>query len=213
MKLVGPWLSGYTRRVGISLNLLDLGFEHLPFNAYTQPDRVAPFSPMLRVPALQLDDGMVLLDSAAIVDYLDSLVEPERRLMPASGPERLRAARIVAYATACFDKIARYCDENMLRPPELRIATIQDRYQQQLLAGLKLLEEEARDPWYLGDKPSQADVMTIVAYQAATTVLPDVIHGEAFPRLGDLSNMSMTRPEFVSTLPTQDDLVAVGLLR
>lgn len=213
MKLVGPWLSGYTRRVGISLNLLQLGYAHLPYNAYTQPELVAPFSPMLRVPALQLDNGAMLIDSAAIVDYLDTLVEPERRLMPPAGPQRLRAAQIVAYATACFDKLARYCDENMLRPPEHRIATIQARYQQQLLTGLSFLEHEHRGTWFLGEKPSQADIMTVVTYQAAITVLPEIATGEQFPRLAALSAATMTMPEFSSTLPTDDDLAAVGQLR
>lgn len=211
MKLIGPWLSGYTRRVDISLNLLKLNYDHLPYNAYTQTDLLAAFSPMLRVPALQLDDGTVLIDSAAIVDYLDTLVETERRLMPLSGPQRLRTTRIVAYATACFDKVARFCDENMLRPPEHRIVTIQARYQQQLLTGLHILEQEDRARWFLGERPTQADIMTVVAYQAASSITPEFVNGEQFSRLAALSAATMDMPEFASTLPTEQELAALGM--
>ena len=76
MQLVGPWLSDYTRRVGVTLNLLKIPFGHLPYHAYKRREHVSAFSPMMRVPALRLDDGQVLIDSAAIVDYLDSLCRP-----------------------------------------------------------------------------------------------------------------------------------------
>jgi glutathione S-transferase len=49
MKLIGPWFSGYTRRVGITLKLLGIPFEHLPYHAYEQQDLIRPFSPMVKV--------------------------------------------------------------------------------------------------------------------------------------------------------------------
>jgi len=52
MKLIGPWFSGYTRRVGVTLNLLGISFEHLPNHAYEQQELIRPFSPMVKVPAL-----------------------------------------------------------------------------------------------------------------------------------------------------------------
>jgi len=50
------------------------------------PDKaeLAKFNPIARVPALQIADGEMLVDSAAIIDYLDSLVGPERALTPAT---------------------------------------------------------------------------------------------------------------------------------
>ena len=51
------------------------------------PDKaeLAKFNPIARVPALQLADGEMLIDSAAILDYLDGLAGPERALTPAAG--------------------------------------------------------------------------------------------------------------------------------
>lgn len=211
MKLVGPWLSGYTRRVGITLRLLNIEFEHLPYHAYAQKALVRQFSPMGRVPALVLDDGDVLIDSGAIVDYLDSLVTDEQRLLPDVGLERKRAMHLLAFATACYDKLARYCDEMMLRPVELRIADIQAGYEEQLLIGFGVLDRAERMPWLLGEKISQADVMTVVAYQSACVVMPASVNAARFPGLAALSDAAMSLSAFNQTLPTAEELAASGI--
>ena len=95
MKLIGPWFSGYTRRVGITLKLLGIPFEHLAYHAYEQQDLIRPFSPMVKVPALALDDGTVLYDSAAIIEYLHEEVGPERALLAPSGVNRRDALQFI----------------------------------------------------------------------------------------------------------------------
>lgn len=212
MKLVGPWFSGYTRRVGITLRLLNLPFEHLPYHAYREPERVRVFSPMARVPALQLDDGQVLIDSNAIVDYLDSIVPVDQRLMPASGPERVRAMQLVGYSCACYDKLARYCDELMLRPEAHRLAHLQAGYREQMESGLRVLEAAHADPWLLGARISQADIMAVVAFQSASVVIPRTFNSESFPRLAALAEQAMQYTAFSSTLPDMEDLRASGLV-
>lgn len=212
MKLVGPWVSGYTRRVGITLKLLNLPFEHLPYHAYREAERVKVFSPMARVPALQLDDGQVLIDSHAIVDYLDSIVPAGERLMPASGPERVRAMQWVGYGCACYDKVARYCDELMLRPEAHRLAHLQAGYRAQLESGLRVLEAAQAHPWLLGSRISQADIMAVVVFQSASVVLPPTRESEAFPRLAALAQQAMQFTAFSSTLPDLEELQASGLI-
>lgn len=212
MQLVGPWLSGYTRRVGVTLNLLKIPFGHLPYHAYKQREHVRAFSPMMRVPALRLDDGQVLIDSGAIVDYLDSLVPPARRLMPAGGPERVLAMQLVGYATACYDKLARYCDEVMLRPEAYRLTHLQAGYQEQMLIGLDTLNAALADPWLLGSTISQADVMTVIAFQSAAVVMPLAVNSETFPQLAVLAQHAMQSTAFSSTLPDLKDLQASGLV-
>jgi glutathione S-transferase len=212
MKLVGPWFSGYTRRVGVTLNLLNMPFEHLPYHAYREPERVKAFSPMARVPALQLDDGQVLIESGAIVDYLDSLAPASQRLMPAAGPQRVRAMQLVGYATACYDKLARYCDEFMLRPEPLRLAHLLAGYQEQMLIGFGVLNTASAQPWFLGPHLSQADIMAVIAFQSAAVVMPRAVHRETFPQLDALAQRAMQLEAFSSTLPNPDDLQAAGLI-
>jgi glutathione S-transferase len=61
------------RRVAVTLRLYDIGYRHVPLMPFG-PDKaeLARFNPIARVPALRLSDGEMLIDSAAILDYLDS---------------------------------------------------------------------------------------------------------------------------------------------
>ena len=49
-------------------------------------DAMRAINPLGRIPSLVLDDGEVLIDSAAILDWLDQTVGPERALLPPPGP-------------------------------------------------------------------------------------------------------------------------------
>ena len=51
-----------------------------------------------RVPTLVLDDGEVLVESAAILDYLDERAGPAKALIPASGTPRREALKVCALA-------------------------------------------------------------------------------------------------------------------
>jgi glutathione S-transferase len=77
MKLIGPWLSGFTRRTAITMKLLEIPFEHLNLNAYTEKEEVRRYSPMGKVPAFALDNGEILIDSASIIDVLHEMVGPD----------------------------------------------------------------------------------------------------------------------------------------
>ncbi|MEV9295970.1 glutathione S-transferase family protein, partial [Klebsiella quasipneumoniae] len=76
-------------------------------------------SPMRRVPALVLDDGAVLVDSAAILDYLADLRGPAAIGLPASGPDRRAVNQVVAWALACVEKMIAAAQEKGNRAPEL----------------------------------------------------------------------------------------------
>jgi maleylacetoacetate isomerase len=102
MKLYTYWRSLATFRVRIALNIkglayepvtvdLDAGHQHLPdFQAV---------NPQMAVPALALDDGDVLYQSLAILEYLEE-VYPEPPLLPADpkGRARVRALSLITVA-------------------------------------------------------------------------------------------------------------------
>ena len=50
------------------------------------PRRLAAFNPLRRVPTLVLDGGEALIESTAILDYLDELVGPDKAMIAESGP-------------------------------------------------------------------------------------------------------------------------------
>jgi glutathione S-transferase len=199
MKLVGPWFSGPTRRVGITLKLLDIPFEHLALHAYLQRDEVRAYSPMGKVPALVLDDGKTLYDSRSIVEYLHELVGPEHALLAPAGPLRHEALHYIGIADAVYTKFFNVYDES-LRPAEFRMAELADGWIQQGLTGLTMLEERAGDGWMVGGALSQADVFVVVSYQGAASALPERVNRDAYPRLAALAERAMRLPAFADTI-------------
>ena len=101
MILVGQYDSPYTRRVAVSLHLLGFDFEHDTRSVFADFDSMRTTNPLGRIPSLILDDGTTLIDSGAILDWLDQQVGPERALLPPMGrrasrrcsASRWRAAR------------------------------------------------------------------------------------------------------------------------
>lgn len=104
MKLHDYFRSSAAYRVRIALNLKGVAVEqvsvHLLKDGGRQhsPDYRAK-NPQGLVPALELDDGTILTQSLAIIDYLETVV-PEPRLIPAD-PVLAAKARAVALAIAC----------------------------------------------------------------------------------------------------------------
>ena len=120
MILVGQYDSPYVRRVAVSLRVLGFAYEHDARSVFGDFDAMREINPLGRIPSLVLDGGEVLIDSAAILDWLDQTVGPARALMPPAGAERRRALRLIALATGAIDKIGAAAYERLMRPAALR---------------------------------------------------------------------------------------------
>ena len=103
MKLYDYFRSSAAYRVRIALNLKDVTladrtFVHLRMGNQRAQDYLA-LNPQGLVPALELDDGRVLTQSLAIVEYLDE-THPEPPLLPLDAAGRARV-RAIALGIAC----------------------------------------------------------------------------------------------------------------
>src|SRR3546814_15832526 len=101
MILVRQFDSPFVRRVAISLRVLCFTYEHDKRSVFGDFDSMRRTNPLGCIPSLVLDaqdgkEGTVLIDSAAILDWLDEKVGPERALIPPAGPARRRALQILA---------------------------------------------------------------------------------------------------------------------
>src|SRR5258707_7875845 len=96
MILIGQYDSPFVRRVAIALRLSGLPFEHRPWSSFGEGDKIAPYNPLRRVATLVLASGEVLIESTAILDYLDEWVGPDKAMIAMRGPERRHALRICA---------------------------------------------------------------------------------------------------------------------
>jgi glutathione S-transferase len=161
MILIGMFDSPYVRRVAVSLRLLGIEFEHRNWSVGKDFERIREFNPLGRVPTLVLDDGEVLAESSAILDWIDEHVGPERALLARSGPDRRRALQIMAVATGAADKGVAQLYESAFRPPEKRHEPWVARCRTQMEAGLAALDRvcaQSTNEWLLGDRMGQVDI-------------------------------------------------------
>ena len=119
MILIGQYDSPFVRRVAIALRLYGMPFEHRPWSTFGDGDKIAPYNPLRRVPTLVLDSGEALIESSAILDYLDDLVGPEKAMMAARGDVRRRQFRISALGSGLADKGVSLLYERVLRKEQL----------------------------------------------------------------------------------------------
>jgi glutathione S-transferase len=192
MILVGQYDSFYTRRCAVALHLLGIPFERNTLSGFADAEEMRRINPLGRIPSLILDDGEVVIDSAAILDHLDSLVAPERRLLPPSGRERRLAWRIVALATGCVDKGGAIVYERALRPPEKWHEPWLDRCRTQVDSGLAALEAATGEAWYAGDRPLQPDITVACMFDYLGARLAEAVPAGAF---------NATRPSVDEVMP------------
>src|SRR5450432_1250146 len=116
MILVGQYDSPYVRRVAVSLRVLGFAYEHDTRSVFGDFDSMRRTNPVGRIPSLVLDDGEVLIDSSAILDWLDETAGPARALLPPRGPDRRRALQLMALAAGAVDKAGAGAYERIIRP-------------------------------------------------------------------------------------------------
>lgn len=200
MKLIGPWGSGYTRRVGITLKLLEIPFEHLDWTGREWREAIREYSPMVKVPAFELDDGDVLVDSSAIIDHLYELVGPQKSLLPTHGLPRRDALFHSAIGMEIYAKVIQIYSE-LSHPTSSHMGRLQ-ALMRQVMAGFQMIEDRNPNggPWLLGESLSHADIMPVVAFQSAAghPIFADINAGN-FPRLAGISLRASKLPAFVET--------------
>ncbi|MGX1788348.1 glutathione S-transferase family protein [Bosea sp. NPDC055332] len=184
MILIGQYDSPFVRRVGIALTLYELPFEHRPWSVFGDGDRIAPLNPLVRVPTLELDDGLVLVESHAMLDYLDSLVPSESALFPRREPARHRALRVAALATGLAEKAVSLFYELRLHDQVSEIWAGRCRSQiTGVLAALERERAERSGDWWFGDRIGHADIALACALRFAGDAHPDLVVLSDYPAL------------------------------
>ena len=98
MKLYNFWRSGTSHRLRIALNLKGLSAEYLAVHLGKEEhlkDAFKAVNPQQLVPALALDNGEVLIQSPAIIEWLEE-THPTPALLPAGASERARVRALAA---------------------------------------------------------------------------------------------------------------------
>src|SRR3984957_6556662 len=134
MQLIGMLDSPYVRRVAIALIIAKTPFIHRAISLFRHIDQFSKLNPLLKAPTLLTDDGVTLMDSSVILDYLGGVDPHIAALTPSTLPERLAALRATALALTVMEKAVQRHYERMLRPAEKQHEPWVDRVTGQLPA-------------------------------------------------------------------------------
>ena len=201
MKLIGILLSPYVRRVAVSLNVLGLPFELDALFVFREQATVQKYNPLIRIPALVLEDGTSLVESGAILDEVDRMVDPDRGLIPRDGDLRQRVLQTTAIAIGTAEKAQWALYEGLVRPAEKIHQPWLEHNDKQVLGGLSYLnsaaEKISQGGWICGTTGiSQADVTTAVVYTFTDASRPNLEIPGRFPSLSRFVERCESLPAF-----------------
>jgi glutathione S-transferase len=193
--------SPFVRRVAVTMNLLEMAFEHRNWSVGKDFELIRQFNPLGRVPTLVQPDGEALIESNAILDFLDECAGPERALMPRSGKDRRQALRIMAMATGAAEKGVTQVYETVFRPPEKRYRPWVERCHTQMHAALSELDRvcQARaGEWLIGNRMTHPDITATCVYTFLVDALAINRAAIAYPGLAAIAERCEALPEFRS---------------
>jgi maleylpyruvate isomerase len=205
MKLYSYFRSSAAYRVRIALNLKGIAYETIPIHLIKDGGRhrqaeYRAVNPHMRVPALVAPDGEVLIQSPAIIEYLEEIA-PDPPLLPKDPIAR-------AHVRALADIVA--CDIhplNNLGPLRyLKRELHQDQpaidawYHHWVIEGFTALEDLVRPgPYSFGAEVTLADVFLVPQVANARRLKVPL---DAFPKIAgietaclELSAFDRARPE------------------
>ena len=169
MLLIGVNRSPYTRRVAVTLKAYGLPYQQRDLSGFGNRAEVRTANPLGRIPALVLDTGETLVDSAAIIDHLDEVVGRERALTPPSGAERRAVLRVAALMMGACDKGLHAAYERNHHPPEKVHQPWMDDCIAQATHALGAVDAMIETPrrYLLLERLTQADVTAFIAERLA----------------------------------------------
>jgi len=183
MILVGQLDSPFVRRVAATMTHYDLPFERHVLSVFGDRDEVMRLNPLGKVPALIIDEGETLVDSAVIIDHLDQSVTPDHCLTPASGAMRRQVLRLATIAMGISERAVQLRIETVRRPPHLQSEEFIDTYRRSIRDSLDYLEREAGTPWSAGGAMSQADFSVTAALTHLSAKIEEFSDLQAWPKL------------------------------
>ncbi len=204
MKLYSYFRSSAAYRVRVALNLKGLAYETVPVHlvkegGHNRRPEFRAINPQMRVPALVVPTGDVLIQSLAIIEYLDE-THPEPPLLP-QDPNARAQARALAEIVACdihpLNNIGslRYLKRELHHEQ----AAIDAWYHHWVLTGFKALEALVRPgPYACGGAVTVADLCLVPqVYNARRLNVPL----DKFPKIVAIDTACLALPAFDRARP------------
>jgi maleylpyruvate isomerase len=185
MKLHGYFRSSASYRVRIALNLKGLSAQHLPHHLRKGEQRDPAYlaiNPQGLVPTLQDDDGAILTQSLAIIEWLDETY-PEPPLLPTDSLQRAKVrafALVLACDTHPVQNLKVLARLRELGLPEEKVTGWAAWANREGLAACETLIAHEGGPFCFGARPTLADLCLVPQLANALRFGVDLA---AYPRL------------------------------
>ena len=200
MRLIGMLDSPYVRRVAISLDVLGVPFGHEAVSAFTNLEQFRRINPVVKAPTLVCDDGGILMDSALILQYLESTHFPDGSPLWNRDPAlRLLQFRTVSYASAAADKTVQFVYERNLRPASAQHEPWLKRVHGQFTAAFAALETltlATNHGPQQEENLSHASIWSAVVWSFAQSMIPAELPAAHYPQLTRLASQFEALPLF-----------------
>lgn len=205
MELYTYYRSTSSYRVRIALALKGLDYQALPINLVAPPGgehRQAPYlsiNPQGRVPALRTEEGALLIQSPAIIEYLEERY-PQVPLLSKSLVARARERGVAAVIGCDVHPLHNVSVLNRLRQWGHDETQVSEWIGHWIGQGLATVEQLIGDEGFcFGEKPGLADVYLIAQLYAAERFKVSL---EAYPRTRRVAELAAQHPAFIKAHPS-----------
>lgn len=200
MDLYTYYRSTSSYRVRIALALKGLDARHLPVNLLQGEQRQAAFravNPQGRVPALRTDEGELLIQSPAIIEYLEERF-PVPALLPADPLQRAHQRGVAALIGCDIHPLHNVTVLNRLRGLGVAEDGVNQWIAHWIGEGLAAVEALIGDQGFCFGHPGLADVYLLPQLYAARRFNVDLA---AFPRILRVERLALEHPAFRQAHP------------
>jgi glutathione S-transferase len=203
MQLIGYLDSPFVRRVAISMQFLELEYEHRELSIFRDFDEFKSINPTVKVPTLVLDNGQFLIDSTLIINYLETQCA-KRSLMSENSTDYAKALQHIGLAMVSMEKVAQLVYETSQRPEERQHQPWIERLEQQLEGAVDLMETavpahaDQGNSWLFEEGLTQADITIAVAWRFIQFTECVSFDPANYPALATYSARAEMLPEFIA---------------
>lgn len=203
MKLYTYFRSSAAYRVRIALNLKQLPYEAIPIHltkdgGQHKSAQYRAINPQMRVPALKLDSGDIILQSLAIAEYLEE-IHPNPPLLPKDALQRAQVRAVSQIIASDIHPLNNLVTLNYLKKLGHDQATVDAWYASWVKAGFEAIEPLLKPaPYAFGSTPGMADLCLVPQIFNARRFKVSL---DAFPKIASVDAVCAKLDAFIKALP------------
>lgn len=203
MKLYSFPTSSASYRARIALHLKRIPFETVTVDLPNKEQREAAYrrvNPQHRLPSLELDDGSILTQSLAIIDYLEQ-IHPEPSVYPSDPVMRARALAVALIVASEIQPLNNSSVTEFVRDTYGMDQAGSDKWMAHFMrAGFTAIEQLIDGSLYaFGLEPTIADICLVPQVFNAHRYKVDI---SDFPKINAVADVANANPAFAKAHPS-----------